>query len=108
MEVYSIGGIYKVHLKDFPKVNSHKPSVTVLFKSVAKNATKNAYGYILTGMGSDGAAGLKMMKDAGAKTFGESEKTAVVYGMPRVAKEMGAVDMELTIDQVSNNINEII
>ena len=65
MEVYSIGGIYKVHLKDFPKVNSHK-------------------------------------------TFGESEKTAVVYGMPRVAKEMGAVDMELTIDQVANNINEII
>jgi len=107
MEVYSIGGIYKVHLRDFTKVNSHKPSVTVLFKSVAKHAKKSARGYILTGMGSDGAAGLKMMHDAGAQTFAESEKTAVVYGMPRVAQEMGAVDKELAIDEVAASINEM-
>ncbi|MCX6051892.1 MAG: chemotaxis-specific protein-glutamate methyltransferase CheB [Campylobacterales bacterium] len=107
MEVYSIGNVYKVHLKDFPKVHSHKPSVTVLFKSVAKSALSNAYGYLLTGMGSDGAIGLKMMREAGAKTFGESEKSAVVYGMPRVAKEIGAVDVELEISQVAESINEI-
>ena len=108
MEVYRVGDLYKVRLRDFPKVNSHKPSVTVLFKSISKSAFANAYGYILTGMGSDGAAGLKMMRDAGAKTFGESEKTTVVYGMPRVAKEMDAVDKELLIDEVSKSINEII
>ncbi len=108
MEVYKIGDLYKIRLKDFPKVNSHKPSVTVLFKSIAKTAFANAQGYILTGMGSDGAAGLKMMKDAGSKTFGESEKTAIVYGMPRVAKEMEAVEAELVIDDVAKTINEII
>ncbi|DAB30215.1 MAG TPA: chemotaxis response regulator protein-glutamate methylesterase [Sulfurimonas sp. UBA12504] len=107
MEVYSIGGVYKVKLRDFPKVNSHKPSVTVLFKSIAKVAAKNAYGYILTGMGSDGAQGLKMMRDAGARTFGESQKTAIVYGMPRVAQELGAVEEELCIDEVALNINTI-
>lgn len=107
MEVYSIGNVYKVHLRDFPKVHSHKPSVTVLFKSVAKSALSNAYGYLLTGMGSDGAIGLKMMHEAGAKTFGESEKSAVVYGMPRVAKEIDAVDVELEISQVAESINEI-
>jgi two-component system chemotaxis response regulator CheB len=107
MEVYSIGGVYKVKLRDFPKVNSHKPSVTVLFKSIAKVAAKNAYGYILTGMGSDGAQGLKMMRDAGARTFGESQKTAIVYGMPRVAWELGAVEEELCIDEVAANINTI-
>jgi len=107
MEVYKIGNVYKVHLRDFPKVHSHKPSVTVLFKSVAKNAQNNAYGYILTGMGSDGSVGLKMMREAGARTFGESEKSAVVYGMPRIAKEIGAVEIELEIEQVAKNINEI-
>jgi two-component system chemotaxis response regulator CheB len=107
MEVYKIGNVYKVHLRDFPKVHSHKPSVTVLFKSVAKNAMSNAQGYILTGMGSDGSVGLKMMREAGARTFGESAKTAVVYGMPRIANEIGAVEKELEIDQVAKNINEI-
>ncbi len=107
MEVYKIGNVYKVHLRDFPKVNSHKPSVSVLFKSVAKTALANAQGYILTGMGSDGATGLQMMHAAGAKTFGESAKSAVVYGMPRVAYEMGAVDEELEIGQIAQHINKI-
>lgn len=107
MEVYSVGGIYKVLIRDFPKVNSHKPSVTVLFTSVAKSAGKNATGYILTGMGSDGAQGLKLMRDAGAHTFGESEATAVVYGMPRIAKELGAVETELRLDKVAASINQI-
>ncbi|MFA6143598.1 MAG: chemotaxis response regulator protein-glutamate methylesterase [Sulfurimonas sp.] len=107
MEVYGVGGVFKVLIKDFPKVNSHKPSVNVLFKSVAKSAGKNATGYILTGMGSDGAQGLKMMRDAGAHTFGESESTAVVYGMPRTAKEIGAVEKELLLTEIASNINTI-
>lgn len=107
MEVYSIGGVFKVLIKDYPKVNSHKPSVNVLFKSVAKSAGKNAAGYILTGMGNDGAQGLKMMRDAGARTFGESESTAVVYGMPRVANEIGAVEKELALCDIAKSINTI-
>ncbi|MDD5051283.1 MAG: chemotaxis response regulator protein-glutamate methylesterase [Sulfuricurvum sp.] len=108
MEVYSIGGLFKVLVKDFPKVNSHKPSVNVLFKSVAKSAGRNATGFILTGMGSDGALGLKMMKDAGAHTYGESEVSAIVYGMPRVAKEMGAIDRELLLTEIASVINSTI
>lgn len=107
MEIYSIGSIYKVRLKDFPKVNSHKPSVTVLFKSVAKSAGENATGYLLTGMGSDGAIGLQKMHENGARTYGESVKTAVVYGMPRVAMEIDAVDEELVIDEVATSINKL-
>jgi len=108
MEIYSIGGIFKVLIKDFPKVNSHKPSVNVLFKSVAKSAGKNATGFILTGMGSDGAQGLKMMRDAGAHTYGESEKTAIVYGMPRIAKEMEATEKELLLTEIASHINSIL
>ncbi|MFZ2891210.1 protein-glutamate methylesterase/protein-glutamine glutaminase [Sulfuricurvum sp.] len=107
MEVYSIGGIFKVLIKDYPKVNSHKPSVNVLFKSIAKCAGKNATGYILTGMGSDGAQGLKMMRDAGAHTYGESATTAIVYGMPRIANEMGAVEKELLLNEIASSINSI-
>ena len=107
MEVYTVGGVFKVLIKDYPKVNSHKPSVNVLFKSVAKCAGKNAVGYLLTGMGSDGAAGLKMMRDAGARTFGESEPTAIVYGMPRVANELGAVEKELPLHEIAQHINTI-
>lgn len=107
MEVYTVGGVFKVLIKDYPKVNSHKPSVNVLFKSVAKCAGKNAVGYLLTGMGSDGAAGLKMMRDAGARTFGESESTAIVYGMPRVANELGAVEKELPLHEIAQHINTI-
>lgn len=107
MEVYTIGGVFKTLIKDYPKVNSHKPSVNVLFKSVAKSAGKNAAGYILTGMGNDGAAGLKLMREAGAHTFGESESTAVVYGMPRVANEIGAVEKELPLTDIAQSINTI-
>lgn len=108
MEVYSIGGVYKVLIKDYPKVNSHKPSVGVLFSSIAKCAGKHATGYILTGMGSDGAQGLKLMRDAGAHTYGESEKTAIVYGMPRIANEIGAVEKELILSDVAISINAIL
>jgi two-component system chemotaxis response regulator CheB len=73
-------------------VNGHRPSVDVLFDSVAELAGRNAVGVILTGMGRDGAAGLLKMRHAGARTLGQNEKTCVVYGMPRVAYELGAVE----------------
>lgn len=91
MELVKRNGNYQVVLKKAPKVNGHCPSVDVLFHSVAKVAGKNALGIILTGMGGDGAKGLLAMRNAGAKTIGQDESTCVVYGMPKVAYEMGAV-----------------
>ena len=94
MEVIKKNGQYVIMLKEFDKVNGHRPSVEVLFESVAKAAGDNAVGIILTGMGGDGAKGLLSMKNAGAKTIGQDESTCVVYGMPRVAYEMGAVEYQ--------------
>lgn len=85
-------------------VNGHRPSVDVLFESVAELAGRNAIGVILTGMGRDGAAGLLKMRNAGARTFGQNEKTCVVYGMPRVAHEMGAVETQLPLNSIGEEI----
>ena len=78
-------------LKPGAKVNGHCPSVDVLFQSVAKAAGKNAIGIILTGMGGDGAKGHLAMRKAGAETVGQDESTCIVYGMPKVAYDIGAV-----------------
>ena len=93
------GALYKIELKEGPLVTRHKPSVDVLFRSVARYVGKNALGIILTGMGDDGARGLKEMKDAGSVTFGECEKSCIVYGMPQEAMKRGAVDKELSLNQ---------
>ena len=98
---------YKLILRDFSKVNSHKPSVNVLFKSVAKVAGRYTTGFILTGMGSDGASGLKIMKDVGANTYAQNKKTSIVYGMPKVACEMGAVKESLSIFEITKKINNL-
>ena len=90
------------------KVSGHCPSVDVLFESVAKTVGKNAVGVILTGMGKDGASGLLEMKKAGAKTIGQDEKSSVVYGMPKVAFEMGAVDKQLTLSKIPKGILDMI
>jgi two-component system chemotaxis response regulator CheB len=82
-------------------VNRHKPSVDVLFDSVAELLGPRAFGVILTGMGSDGAKGLLRMKNAGATTFGQDEASSVVYGMPRAAHDLGAVDHQLPLDQIA-------
>jgi two-component system chemotaxis response regulator CheB len=82
------------------KVNSVMPSADVLFESVAKIMHKNAIGVILTGMGSDGARGLLQLRNAGAKTIGQDEASCVVYGMPKVAYDIGAVQKQLPIDQI--------
>ncbi|MBB3592525.1 two-component system chemotaxis response regulator CheB [Rhizobium sp. BK529] len=85
-------------------VNGHRPSVDVLFDSVAELAGRNAVGVILTGMGRDGAAGLLKMRHAGARTLGQNEKTCVVYGMPRVAYELGAVEQQLPLAAIGEEI----
>lgn len=85
-------------------VNGHRPSVDVLFDSVAELAGRRAVGVILTGMGRDGASGLLKMRNAGAKTIGQNEKTCVVYGMPRVAHELGAVEQQLPLGSIGEEI----
>jgi len=99
---------YKVVLKDYPKVSSHKPSVDVLFTSMAKEVKKNSIAFILTGMGKDGASGLKKIKDAGGKTYGQDEKSSVVYGMPKIAFEIGGVSRQISLDKIASEINSII
>ncbi|KAA3516907.1 chemotaxis-specific protein-glutamate methyltransferase CheB [Agrobacterium vitis] len=91
-------------LLDTPPVNGHRPSVDVLFDSVAELAGRNAVGVILTGMGRDGASGLLKMRSAGARTIGQNEKTCVVYGMPRVAHELGAVEHQLPLGSIGEEI----
>lgn len=87
-----------------PPVNGHCPSVDVLFNSVAKLAQRNAVGAILTGMGRDGAEGLLAMRHAGANTIGQDEKSCVVYGMPRVAFDIGAVGQQLSLNAIGDEI----
>ena len=101
MSVVKVGENYQVILKSGPKVNGHCPSVDVLFDSVAKVVGKNALGIILTGMGGDGAKGLKKMKDAGAMTIGQDESTSIVYGMPKVAFDIGAVTYQEKLSDIS-------
>lgn len=87
------GARYFVEVKDGPPVNRHKPSVDVLFRSVAKYAASNAIGVIMTGMGDDGARGMKEMKDAGSYNIAQDEASCVVFGMPKEAISMGGVDV---------------
>ncbi len=98
------GARYYVNVKNGPLVNRHRPSVNVMFRSVAQTAGANAIGVILTGMGGDGAKGMKEMHDAGAKTIAQSEKSCVVFGMPRVAIEEGGVDEILDLEKIPNQI----
>lgn len=91
MRLVDNGEGYQVVLRNGPKVNGHCPSVDVLFHSVAEVAGDRALGIILTGMGGDGAQGLLAMRKAGAQTIGQDESTCIVYGMPKVAYDIGAV-----------------
>ena len=78
-------------LKNYPKVSSHKPSVDVLFKSMSKVVKSNTIAFLLTGMGRDGAQGLKLIRDVGGDTYGQDEESSIVYGMPKVAFDQGYV-----------------
>ncbi|MES2129841.1 MAG: chemotaxis response regulator protein-glutamate methylesterase [Pseudomonadota bacterium] len=99
-----IGAQYFVEVIDGPLVNRHKPSVDVLFRSVAKCAGGNALGVIMTGMGDDGAAGLLEMRNAGARTIAQDEQSCVVYGMPKEAVKRGAVERTVHLDHIGNEI----
>ncbi|MFA7279649.1 MAG: chemotaxis response regulator protein-glutamate methylesterase [Sterolibacterium sp.] len=98
------GAQYIVEVADGPLVNRHKPSVDVLFRSVAQVAGKNALGIIMTGMGDDGARGLLEMHQAGAKTVAQDEATCVVFGMPKEAIKLGGVDKIVALELVAREI----
>lgn len=98
------GAQYHVDVIDGPLVSRHRPSVNVLFRSVAQQAGKNALGIIMTGMGDDGAQGLKEMRDVGAATLGQDERSCVVYGMPKEANKLGAVQRELPLSKIPQEI----
>ena len=104
LEIKRSGGSYKVKCYPGPKVNGHCPSVEVLMKSAAQAFGKHAVGVMLTGMGGDGAVGLKAMRDAGARTLAQDQKTSVVFGMPKVAWEMGAAEKLVPIDRISDTV----
>ena len=97
---------YVCQVKDGEAVSGHRPSVDVLMGSVAEAAGREAVGVILTGMGRDGARGLLAMREAEARTIGQNEATSLVYGMPKVAREMGAVAVELPLGQIARRIVE--
>ncbi len=100
MQLRRSGAQYLVEVRDGPLVNHHRPSVDVLFRSVAQAAGANATGVILTGMGDDGARGLLSMRRAGARTLAQDEASCVVYGMPRAAVELGAVEQVVGLDRM--------
>ncbi len=102
------GARYYVELGSGEKVSGHRPSVDVMFNSVAKCAGANALGILLTGMGSDGAKGLKNMSNAKAKTIAQDEKSCVVFGMPKVAIKLGAVDYVEPLDRIAQKTLQLL
>ncbi len=104
MQVARRGGIYEVVCRSGDKVCGHRPSVEVLFDSVAQQVGANAVGAILTGMGHDGALSLRHMRDAGARTVGQDEATSVVYGMPKAAWDEGGVEVVKPIGEITHTL----
>ena len=99
---------YRTQLSDEGRVSGHKPSVDVLFNSLAEHVGHNAFGVILTGMGRDGAQGMRAMHDKGATTFAQDKATCVVYGMPKEAVKHGGVDKSLPIPEIAKQLTEAI
>ncbi|MDO9056884.1 MAG: chemotaxis response regulator protein-glutamate methylesterase [Sulfuricurvum sp.] len=108
MVVRRSGARYYVEIGSGEKVSGHRPSVDVLFNSVAKIAGVNAIGVILTGMGGDGARGLLSMRNAGSRTLGQDESSCIVYGMPKVAFDIGAVEKQLPLNKIAQEIITLI
>jgi two-component system chemotaxis response regulator CheB len=104
LRVESRAGVPVTRLGDDPPVCGHKPSVDVLFHSVAEAFAQSAMGVILTGMGRDGAEGLRVMRAAGAATIGQTSESCVVYGMPKAARDLGAVEHEVPLHAIGNRI----
>ena len=108
MRLVKVNGVYQVEIQPGPKVSGHCPSVDVLFESVAKAAGSRAIGIILTGMGADGAKGLLEMHKAGARTIGQDESTCIVYGMPKAAYEIGAVEYQEKLNNIAKKTYEVL
>lgn len=108
MRLVKVGNEYQVEVKGTDRVNGHCPSVEVLFQSVAKTAKDKAIGVILTGMGGDGGKGLLEMRQAGAQTIGQNEATCVVYGMPKVAYDLGAVQYQMDLTAIPSKIYSLL
>jgi two-component system chemotaxis response regulator CheB len=104
MQMRKAAGQYYMTVVDGPPVNRHKPSVDVLFRSAAECAGRDALGIILTGMGDDGARGMKAMHDGGARCIAQNEETCVVFGMPKEAIKLQAVDEILPLEQMAKAI----
>lgn len=104
MVVRRSGARYYVEIGSGEKVSGHRPSVDVLFHSVAKIVGSNAIGVLLTGMGADGARGLLSLRNAGGRTIGQDERSCVVYGMPKVAYDIGGVEKQLPLLNIANEI----
>jgi two-component system chemotaxis response regulator CheB len=104
LELTGRPGSLRCRLRDKPPVNGHKPSVDVLFSSVVQCVGGDAVGVILTGMGRDGAEGLMQMRKAGARTLGQDEATSLVYGMPKAAFEIGAVEKQVSLHKMGQEI----
>lgn len=107
MSVARDGQGWRIGLTEGPLVTGHRPSVDVLFRSVAEQAGPAAIAAILTGMGRDGAEGMKRIRDAGGRTIGQNEASCVVYGMPRVAQEMGGVEAQFALKAIAGKIIEL-
>ncbi len=108
MRLVKVGDAYQVECRGTEKVSGHCPSVDVLFSSVAKTAKNKAVGVILTGMGADGAKGLLEMRNAGALTVGQDEATCVVYGMPKVAFDIGAVQQQAPVTAIAGKVYSLL
>jgi two-component system, chemotaxis family, protein-glutamate methylesterase/glutaminase len=102
------GAQYFVEVKDGPLVSRHRPSVNVLFESTAHHAGKNAVGVIMTGMGNDGAKGMKEMKEAGAFNLAQDEDSCVIFGMPKEAIKIGAIDKVVPLSRLSIEVAQAI
>lgn len=108
MEVHKRGAQYYLRVYEGERVTGHCPSVDVLFNSLADNVKDRALGIILTGMGYDGAKGLTKMKRKGAITLGQNEETCVVYGMPKVAFELGGVLKQIPLNLMGHYILKLL
>jgi two-component system chemotaxis response regulator CheB len=102
------GARFVCELNDGALVNRHKPSVDVLFRSVAQNLGTNAIGVILTGMGEDGAKGLLEMQEAGGYTIAQDEETSLVWGMPGSAVKLGAVSAVLPLESIASKVLRLV
>jgi len=107
MELRRSGARYFVSLHGEELVNRHRPSVDVLFRSVATYAGRNAIGIIMTGMGADGAQGLLEMRNAGAETIAQNEETCIVYGMPKEAVKLGAANQILPLKDIARYVSQL-